>query len=73
VGTFKTFWRGDSWWAALFYFIVGGWVAFIWAYLFSATRNPIHVILFISFLGFSIYYLVKFVRLIRARSKKQLP
>lgn len=70
---FKTFWNGNSWWAALFWLLLGGCVAFIWAYIFSATGNPIHIILFLAFLGFSIYYLVKFVRLIRGRSKKQLP
>jgi hypothetical protein len=70
---FKNFWNGSSWGGALFYFLGGGCVAFIWAYIFSATGNPIHIILFLFFLGFSIYYLVKFVRLVRGKGKKQLP
>ncbi len=67
MGKFKTFWHGNSRGAALFWLILGGCVAFIWGDIFSVTGNPIHVILFLLFLGFSIYYLIKFVRLVKGK------
>jgi len=72
MGGFKNFWKGNSWWAALFWFLGGGCMAWLWSYIFSRTGNPLHFIFLSVFVVFSIYNLVKFVTFLKARGKKQL-
>jgi len=72
MGVFKTLWKASSWWAALIWFLVGGLAASIWGFIFFRGGNLIHLAVFIVFLVFSIYYLVKFLRLILGKSKKKL-
>ena len=73
MGVFKTLWKASSWWAALIWFLCGGIAAFIWGYIFFLGGNLIYGAIFLSFLVFPIYYLVKFLRLILGESKKGLP
>ncbi|GEM_PF-4514873 len=69
MGLFKTLWKAGSWWAALIWFICGGLATCIWGYIFFSGGNLIYGAIFICFLVFSVYYLVKFLRLILGKRK----
>lgn len=71
MGVFRTLWKASSWWAALIWFLCGGLAAFIWGYVFFSGGNLFYGAIFLCFLVFSIYYLVKFLRLIFGKSNKE--